>query len=98
MKLPRFEGEDITDLSMAIKKTEELAGIAASRLGLYINTVDTDEKLELDEELFQNHASFDELIRNYHISKQNPIIVQLPEGIKIYTLITPSVFLLYILI
>jgi len=81
MKLPRFEGEDITDLTIAIKKMEELPGVAASKLGLYINTVDTDENLELNDELFQNHADFKEIVRKYHINKQNPIIVQLPEGI-----------------
>ncbi|CAG8501774.1 11712_t:CDS:2 [Paraglomus brasilianum] len=73
------KGNGLIDLRDSIKE-KELLNVASSTLKLFVTPGNTG-RFELDGPLFQKYnKKFEDLIQNVPINKDNPIIVELPEG------------------
>src|SRR3954469_16980542 len=62
-----------------IKSKGQLAG-AASELILYIKDPNSDQEVELDEDLLEKNENFSNLVRIFGVNSKNPIIVREPSG------------------
>ncbi|RUP52293.1 hypothetical protein BC936DRAFT_148691 [Jimgerdemannia flammicorona] len=86
-KLRNFSGKDIDDLRFAIK-TSMPDDITCSHVWLVLLVVhpNSGDDIELDDNCFEKHNSFNALVRYYQIDKFNPINVKLPDDCPIKAL------------
>src|SRR5437899_248629 len=76
-KLRRFQGQDVDDLRRTIVDDSKLE-VAANELTLYVKDPNSGQEVKLDEKLLKARGNFRDLVSDYGINDDNPIIVRLP--------------------
>ncbi|RUP51251.1 hypothetical protein BC936DRAFT_149239 [Jimgerdemannia flammicorona] len=80
-KIKEFSGRDVDDLTADIQKKELLEATPTSTWNLYVKPQEADE-IELTEKFLIDSDGFGNLIKQYCIDSENPILVRLPDVFK----------------